>query len=554
MTKTLVLDIETNGFNPDKIFVIVCKDIKSHYISVFTCDTTDTYRNLDECAEFISGYDYIIMHNGIGFDAPVLYDLLDITIPINKIIDTLVYSRLANPVRDGGHSLAAWGERLSYPKISFEDFSGLSDDMIKYCIRDVDVTHEVYLQLEKDLKGFSDFSIRMEHLVAHLINIQIKNGFYFNEVKASGLVAILQEQSTDISNKLINMFPPKEIVLKTKTKYEPFNPNSRQQIGEQLLALGWEPSKFTEKTNLPIVNEQTLEECTIPIAKDFQKLFLINKRLAQVKSWIEAMDTTTNRVHGKVRTIGTITGRMSHNSPNMAQVPASYSPYGKECRELWCIEDQKKYRLVGADASGLELRCLAHYMNDPDFTNEVLSGDIHTANMKAAGLTDRDQAKTFIYAFLYGAGPAKIGSIVNGGAKEGQKLIKRFLKNLPKLATLRENVTRQAEEHGYIIGLDGRHIIIRHQHAALNTLLQGAGSIICKQWLIEICKLVEKRELNAHPVANIHDEVQFEVSIIDAGKFSSLTKDAMKITEKVLNVKCPLDSEAKIGTSWKETH
>ena len=193
-------------------------------------------------------------------------------------------------------------------------------------------------------------------------------------------------------------------------------------------------------------------------------------------------------------------------------------------------------------------------MNDPDFTNEVLSGDIHTANMKAAGLTDRDQAKTFIYAFLYGAGPAKIGSIVNGGAREGQKLIKRFLKNLPKLATLRENVTRQAEEHGYIIGLDGRHIIIRHQHAALNTLLQGAGSIICKQWLIEICKLVERRELNAHPVANIHDEVQFEVSIIDAGKFSSLTKDAMKITEKVLNVKCPLDSEAKIGTSWKETH
>ena len=120
------------------------------------------------------------------------------------------------------------------------------------------------------------------------------------------------------------------------------------------------------------------------------------------------MDPATNRVHGKVRTIGTITGRMSHNSPNMAQVPASYSPYGKECRELWCIEDKKKYKLVGADASGLELRCLAHYMNDKDFTNEVLSGDIHTANMRAAGLTDRDQAKTFIYAFLYGAGPAKI--------------------------------------------------------------------------------------------------------------------------------------------------
>ena len=554
MTKKLVLDIETNGFNPDKIFVVACKDIASHFITVFTCDTTDTYQNLDECAEFLSKYDKIIMHNGIGFDVPVLYDLLKIEIPISKIIDTLVYSRLANPVREEGHSLAAWGEQLSYPKILFEDFSGLSNKMIKYCIRDVDVTHELYLQLVKDLEGFSKFSIEMEHLVAHLINIQIKNGFYFNEMKASKLLATLQEKSTDISNKLISMFPPKEIKLVTKTKYEPFNPNSRQQIGEKLLALGWKPSQFTAKTNLPIINEKTLQECDVPIAKDFQELFLVNKRLAQIKSWIEAMDPATNRVHGKVRTIGTITGRMSHNSPNMAQVPASYSPYGKECRELWCIEDLKKYRLVGADASGLELRCLAHYMNDKDFTNEVLSGDIHTANMRAAGLTDRDQAKTFIYAFLYGAGPAKIGSIVNGGAREGQKLIKRFLKNLPKLATLRERITKQATDHGYIMGLDGRRIIIRHRHAALNTLLQGAGSIICKQWLIEICKLTEKHKLNAHPVANIHDEVQFEVSVLDAGKFSSLTKEAMKITEKVLNVKCPLDSEAKIGTSWKETH
>jgi DNA polymerase I-like protein with 3'-5' exonuclease and polymerase domains len=281
---------------------------------------------------------------------------------------------------------------------------------------------------------------------------------------------------------------------------------------------------------------------------------LLRKRTAQISSWVKSINPDTDRVHGKVITIGAVTNRMSHNSPNMAQVPSINSPYGKECRECWTVEDVDNYRLVGADASGLELRCLAHYINDPNYTKEILEGDVHTANMKAAGITDRDQAKTFIYAFLYGAGPAKIGSIVGEDARSGQRLINKFLHSMPKLSHFREQTMQKSEETGMVKGLDGRYFQSKSTHSAVNTLLQGAGAIICKEWLCHITNYINEKGLDAKPVANIHDEVQFEVHKDDAEEFCTISKQAMKDTEESLNVRCPLDSKAKIGFNWAETH
>jgi len=260
-----------------------------------------------------------------------------------------------------------------------------------------------------------------------------------------------------------------------------------------------------------------------------------------------------NRVRGSVMTLRTITGRMAHASPNMAQVPAVYSPYGKECRGLWTVDDVSKYRLVGVDASGLELRCLAHYMNDPEYTNIVLTGDVHTANQERAGLKTRDQAKTFIYAWLYGAGAAKIGKVVGGNAKQGQQLITKFLSNMPALKNLRMWVSKEAAS-GTIPALDGRLLHIRSEHAALNTLLQGAGAIVCKQWLVHIMERVIKAKLDVRLVASIHDEYQFEVAIPDIERFCRLTKEAMTQTTKTLKMKCELDCDYKVGKTWADTH
>ena len=542
---TAIVDIETDALDATLIHCIVARNYSDGKEKVWVGD---------ECKEFASWskrIDKFIMHNGVSFDAPILNRLTGSNIKVNQVRDTLIESQLYNPIRDGGHSLASWGERLRFPKGDFNTFNMYTPDMLEYCRQDVRLTHKVAQELEKEGKQFSTKSYDLELKVRAIVDQQEKNGFTFNLREAMSFLAILEEEQQSLEDKAQEMFEPVEVQLKTKVKYIPFNIASRKQIAERLMERGWKPKKFTDKGNI-IVSEEILDTLKMPEAKMFSRYFLLQKRTGLVRAWIEACQDD-GRVRGRVMTLRTITGRMAHNSPNMAQVPASYSPYGKECRSLWTVSNLDTHTLIGTDASGLELRCLAHYMNDPDFTNEVLNGDVHTANMKAAGLTDRDQAKTFIYAFLYGAGPAKIGKVVGGSAKAGQQLITKFLFNMPKLKELRENVV-EASQIGTILALDGRLLHIRADYASLNTLLQGAGAIICKQWLVHITERIRKSGVDAKLVASIHDEYQFEVAKKDAIKFGQITKDAMKETEKTLNVKCPLDCDFKIGTTWSETH
>ena len=542
---TAIVDIETDSLDATLIHCIVARSYSDGKEKVWVGD---------ECKEFGSWskmIDKFIMHNGVSFDAPILNRLTGSTIKPSQVRDTLIESQLYNPVRDGGHSLASWGERLKFPKGDFHTFDMYTPEMLEYCRQDVRLTHKVAKELEEEGKKFSSKSYDLELKVRAIVDQQEKNGFSFNLREAMSFLATLEEEQHDLENQAQEMFKPREVQLKTKVKYIPFNIASRKQIAERLEELGWKPKKKTDKGNV-IVSEEILDTINMKEAKMFSRYFLLQKRTGLIKAWIEACQDD-DKVRGRVMTLRTITGRMAHNSPNMAQVPAVYSPYGKECRSLWTVSNPDTHVLIGTDASGLELRCLAHYMNDADFTNEVLNGDVHTANMKAAGLTDRDQAKTFIYAFLYGAGPAKIGKVVGGSAKAGQQLITKFLTNMPKLKELRENVV-EASQVGTIEALDGRLLHIRADYASLNTLLQGAGAIICKQWLVHITERIHKSGVDAKLVASIHDEYQFEVAKRDANKFGQITKDAMKETEKTLNVKCPLDCDFKIGTTWMETH
>jgi DNA polymerase-1 len=542
---TAIVDIETDALDATLIHCIVARNYSDGKEKVWVGD---------ECKEFASWskrIDKFIMHNGVSFDAPILNRLTGSNIKVNQVRDTLIESQLYNPIRDGGHSLASWGERLRFPKGDFSTFDMYTPEMLEYCRQDVRLTHKVAQELEKEGKKFSTKSYDLELKVRAIVDQQEKNGFTFNLREAMSFLAVLEEEQQSLEDKAQEMFEPVEVQLKTKVKYIPFNIASRKQIAERLMERGWKPKKFTDKGNI-IVSEEILNTLKMPEAKMFSRYFLLQKRTGLVRAWIEACQDD-GRVRGRVMTLRTITGRMAHNSPNMAQVPASYSPYGKECRALWTVSNLDTHTLIGTDASGLELRCLAHYMNDSAFTHEVVNGDVHTANMKAAGLTDRDQAKTFIYAFLYGAGPAKIGKVVGGSAKAGQQLITKFLFNMPKLKELRENVV-EASQIGTILALDGRLLHIRADYASLNTLLQGAGAIICKQWLVHITERIRKSGVDAKLVASIHDEYQFEVAKKDAIKFGQITKDAMKETEKTLNVKCPLDCDFKIGTTWSETH
>jgi len=564
----IVVDIETDSLDATKIYCIVARNMESGDNYAFVGD--DCY---DKFPKFIEKHaEKIVMHNGVGFDAPVLNRLARTNIRLAQIEDTLIMSQLYNPERMNGHSLDSWGKRLGYNKIEFHDFSKFTNEMLTYCKRDVELTHKVYNHLKLEGKNFSDYSLRLEHDIRSIVSKQEKNGFYLDQQKAMELRAKLEDQAEDIEKNVHKTFPPlkreEEFVPKvnnktrgyekgvpfTKVSYEKFNLASRKQIAERLMMLGWKPDKFTDK-NSPIVDEGVLSKITnIPEAKLIAKYLLLKKRTSQISSWLDEVNNTTGRVHGRVLTLRCVSGRMSHNSPNMAQVPATYSPFGKECREVWTTDKPDTHVIFGTDASGLELRMLAHYIDTPDYTNEILNGDIHTKNMNMAGLTDRDQAKTFIYAFLFGAGAKKISTIV--GSKDltlGKKLIDKFLSELPRLKSFRSQV-EEAAQSGKVRGLDGRLFNVRSAHKAVNTIIQGAGAIACKVWLRNMMKHVYKKGLDVKLIASIHDEYQFEVNKNDIQSMGEVVKLSIKETTEQLNLKCPLDAEFKTGSSWADTH
>lgn len=538
------MDIETDT-KFSKIWMAVTADV----------DTGETlcHTSAQTLTPLLEQYDLIIGHNLIGFDAYQLKRLWKVTIPMQKMGDTLVMSRLCQPNLVGGHSLSNWGTILKEPKGDYTEFDNPDlIEMEKYCRQDTKVTVKLYKHLLDEFKRlkFSDQSIELEHKTAYYVAEQVRNGFYVDERALFTFRAEMADRVATLEKQLQDTFPPKMIQMKTKVKYEDFNPGSRKQIAERLTAMGWKPSKHTEKDNI-IVDEETLLAIDLPEAKVLAEYFTVQKRLSQAEQWVQYLDND-GRIHGKVITNGAVTGRMTHSQPNMAQVPSVTSLYGKECRDIFGAPKGRK--LVGIDASGLELRMLAHYMKDKDYTNEVVNGDVHTKNQKAAGLETRPQAKTFIYAFLYGAGAEKIGSIAGGGSKRGQELIDAFLANTPALAELKAQVVRIVKDKGSLPGLDGRRLWVRSEHAALNTLLQGAGAIVMKQALILLAEGLTEQNLDGIIVANVHDEWQIECSEEDADAVGKLGVQAIAKAGNVLGLRCPLTGEYKIGQTWADTH
>ena len=546
----IYLDIETNLAH-DTIWLCVTKD--GNHIHKWTKP------------EGLQGYldgKKVCAHNLIGFDAPVLRKVWGITIPATNAVDTLVMSRLLNPQLDGGHSLKAWGKRLGFDKMDFDvtDFDGgLTQEMKDYCVRDVEVLELLHKHLEHEFSQWSDAtqSLELEHRVAMYMAQQERNGFMLDQRYCTELLTEMRNRMLDITMEMQEVFPPiveerwsEKTGKRLKDKVTEFNVGSRKQIAERLQGLGVKFTKHTDKGSV-IVDESVLSGIDLPEAKLIAEYLMLQKRVGMLDSWLDHCKDD-GRVHGRVISNGAVTGRMTHQSPNMGQITSVKSIYGKESRSCWTVPEGKL--LVGCDLSGIELRCLAHYMQDEAYTYELLEGDIHTANQQAAGLETRDQAKTFIYALLYGAGAAKIGSIVGGSARQGQALIDKFMGNMPALDKLLRRVQRMAGQ-GWIPALDGRRIIIRSEHAALNSLLQSAGAIIAKQWCVEIHQAFKFCGVkSAKQVAFVHDEIQVECDYDDADLVAKIMVASARKAGETLGFRVPVDAEAKMGKTWYDTH
>ena len=564
--------------------------------------------------------DRIVGHNVIDFDIPALKKLYGFSPPLVKVLDTLVVSRCVFPdLRNddfgrnkfdkalvGSHSLKAWGHRMgSTTKLTYgeEDnaFEAYNEEMRKYCERDVIVTQLLYDYLFK--QNPSREMIAIEHWFKFVISLQERHGFKFDMDKADVLTAKLMGIRAKLTTDLQTQWKPTQVEMKSpagwtlttdqatyegKTKNDlklqlkeagevqalvknavktgnavkeiPFNPGSRKQIAERLMGLGYELPTENDGVSYK-VDESVLRGIDHPIAEDLLSYLLVQKRLGQLaegqQAWLKLQKNGV--IHGRVNTNGAVTGRCTHQTPNVAQVPSVRAEYGAECRELFTVRNG--YKLVGCDASGLELRMLAHYMafyDRGEYAKIVTEGDVHTVNQKAAGLETRDQAKTFIYALLYGAGDEKIGNIAGGNAQLGQQLKRKFFSSLPALARLQTDVQRKVKHGGELKGLDGRILPIRSSHAALNMLLQSAGAVCMKVALIQLFHLLNglrwQHGREYAFVANIHDEFQAEVTPDKAEVFGKLAVESIQHAGKQLKLNVPLDGEYKIGNNWAETH
>ena len=579
-----IFDIETDGLLQD-VTEVKCGVINDQgYYSV-----SDFNKELDS-------YDTLVGHNIIGYDLPVLKKLFGWTPrPGVKIFDTLLASRLIftnrldidfklykdmEPKLKGRHSLESYGERFKLPKMDMEN-----DDLLEYCKRDVQITNILYNKI-KNLSFNWEESLTLEHEFATVIERQVAHGFHFNQVEGAKLYAKLLEDRTKVASELRTVFgswyqPDGEFTPKknnqtrgytsgckfTRVKLVDFNPGSRDHIANRLKKkYGWSPKQFTDGGK-PQIDETVLAKLKYPECNKLSEHFLLDKRIAQLaegdKAWLKHV-TKEGRIHGGVITNGAVTGRCTHNNPNIAQVPASYSLYGKDCRALFGVPHGKT--LVGCDADGLELRCLAHFMFCYDagaYAVAAVEGnskdgtDIHTINMRAIGVDLRDIAKTFFYAFIYGAGDGKLGSIVGKGRKEGKILRKKFLANVKGLKELTEQVQKEFNDKGYLVGLDGRKLQVRSEHSALNTKLQSAGAVIMKKALVILDKELQKTlvpGIDYEFVANVHDEFQIEVSNGHVETVKEAAGTALTLSGIHYNFKCRITGSAQEGRTWADTH
>lgn len=545
----LVFDIETNGLLAD-VTKIHCMVVQDYDTGRFW-----SYRphEIEQGINQLLQADCICGHNVIAFDIPVMEKLYGVFFDRSKVVDTLVLARLvysnindidAGLIRKGvlpsnlfgRHSLKAYGYRLgelkgTYAEDTTDCWAVFNEEMLEYNKQDVVVTSKLYERLVS--KGFTEHASTIEHKAQWLCQKMEHNGFPFDMQKALHLQQVLEKEYLSCVDELMAFdfkIPDKVFIPKrnNKTKgyvagvpiqrYKVYNPTSRQQMqyifekvyNYQFLdsmylietdSNGEEVSRklqMNEETLQQIANDQKAGEEVRHLAELYSRVFMLSKRLGQLSTgsnaWLKLVGDD-GRIHGHINPNGAVSGRATHATPNMAQVPAIGAEYGKECRELFTVPDG--WYQAGVDCSGLELRCLAHFLfpyDNGEYAHEILNGDIHTANQKNAGLETRNQAKTFIYGFLYGAGNAKIGEIVGGSEEDGKRLKDKFLKNTPAIKKLQSTIKdtlapfnvakhKRVWARRWLKGLDGRKLHVRSLHSALNLLLQSAGALICKRWI-----------------------------------------------------------------------
>lgn len=588
--KKVICDIEANGLKPDKIWCCVCMDVDDGSITVFRDG------DADKAKDFFNTCDKVIGHNFIGYDSIWLNKLWKVGLKLDKIVDTIVLSRLADSFRSG-HSLREWGQKLGVLKDHHEDWSQWSQEMEDYCIQDVRVTKAVYDRLKIELKGFTKECVEIEHWSQAILERQRIKGFLLDYNLALDTKAQIDKEYYDIIQQLQKEFPPRKVItgqwtakrtssgainkvsqriidsgfvehvegdLYNKIEYKEFCIDSPKEIVERLQGW-WEPVEMTPH-NQPKISErnlETLREDAPESLKLIKNCKVLKSRSTLIKSYFDACEED-GRVHGQVISIGAGTHRMAHRNPNTGNIP-SKGLYGEVCRQMFTVAKGRK--LVGCDASNIQLRVLAHYLKDDELIYQIVHKDMHYFFSQIYGLnppdkeydesnhdmvSGRKKGKTCTFAIIMGAGVAKIGSIL-GGYDRGKKAFDGLKKNIKGWTKFQKEIEYRAGV-GFFTGLDGRRVPLKSAHFGMSSYLQAGEAVIMKKAMIESYKEIKQLGLDAFQVAIVHDEMQYDCAEDCAEQVGKILQKNIIAAGEYFGLRCPLGAEYKIGNNWLETH
>lgn len=641
----LVIDAETNSLsNPTQLWVVVCRDIETKSTYIFR-EVTKNEGTRRELIDLLGKATELIGHNLCGYDLPVIYNLLpDLGRISATTYDTLIISKLVDYSRPG-HSVEDYGREFGLEKGKFNDFSKYSPEMETYCIRDVDITERIFNKYRRYIYSAErQKSIRLEHDFQEVCSKLEKDGFAFNTVKASALLAKVESELQSLDQAILSSFPPKLTLIREVTPKETkhgtiskasipvalresiadftvgapfsycawteFNPSSHKQIIGVLRDAGWKPTDRT-KTHIDAerelnklkrtrgrskeldlrieelhnklqqlaetgwkineVNLDTLPPKAPAPARTLAKRILLEARRRTLVEWLELVQPD-GRIHGRFFGLGAWTHRMAHQNPNTANIPNETDQkgqkklYGKELRSFWCAP--KNRLLVGVDAEGIQLRIFAHYIDDKEFTHELLNGDPHSLNQSILGAKTRDAAKRYIYALLLGAGQGKLREILDCSVEDAAEAYERLLSRYTGFAMLKEKVIPADAKRGWFVGLDGRAVAIpgdsvgSRRHLAMSGYLQNGEAVVMKMATMKWWPILPS--LDAKLVNFVHDEWQTECpnNMEIALRIAKLQADSLRLVGEELKLKCPLAGsfynkklkDYTIDTNWSKTH
>lgn len=558
----------------------------------------------------LDGQDVMFVgHNAISFDAPVSERCVGGSATLENTVDTLILSYLYDPAMPDGHSLEAWGNRMRDPKGQFNDFSGYTPEMDKYCQQDVRLGKKVFKALVQRMlrMGFSEMSCWIEHNIRDVIDEQQRNGWYFDIPGAQSLVSHLRSEQHALEPAIRELFPNQLVEqgrYRRRTKqdgtefasylrhlatfpevkdnddgtystyeWSEFNIGSPKQRIERLMGAGYIPSDFTPPSKMfpkgqPKVDEESLlafaEESGKPEVKAIAEWLVLQGRATMVEGWLNNVNYDDHCMHGRVMTCAARSRRMIHSIPNTANIPKAKAKikYGIECRRLWRARPNRVE--VGGDASGLEMRMFAEYLGTAEAIELFTVGDPHLLNTRNLELPDhmRDlTVKNGFYAYLYGAQDPKLGrtlkpELQGTAARTYGKWARGVLEQgTPGLAKLVAAIQDEFKRGGGVLRtIDGGFVRCPAIHAALNYKLQSAGAIVMKVAAILARKQIRLLGLDAMLVGTIHDEGQYDALKEDAEQVGQIFCQAIRDAGTFLNFKVPLDGNYKTGANWAECH